>query len=70
MKIAALGPGAVGGYFGARLAEGGADVTFVAGGARLAATREQRPAISGGPERISSPAGQCDGISLHDRASG
>jgi 2-dehydropantoate 2-reductase len=37
MRIAVLGAGAVGGYFGARLAAGGADVTFVARGAHLAA---------------------------------
>ncbi len=37
MRIAILGAGAVGGYFGARLAAGGTDVTFVARGAHLAA---------------------------------
>ncbi|CAN7570590.1 2-dehydropantoate 2-reductase [Phyllobacterium sp. LjRoot231] len=37
MRIAILGAGAVGGYFGARLAAGGSDVTFVARGAHLAA---------------------------------
>ena len=30
MKIAVMGSGGVGGYFGARLAKGGADVAFVA----------------------------------------
>ncbi|MEO6235723.1 MAG: ketopantoate reductase family protein [Vicinamibacterales bacterium] len=39
MKIAVLGSGAVGGYFGARLARAGQDVTFVARGAHLAAIR-------------------------------
>jgi len=39
MKIAVFGTGAVGGYFGGRLAETGADVTFVARGAHLAAIR-------------------------------
>lgn len=34
-----MGTGGVGGYFGARLAQGGADVTFVARGAHLAAIR-------------------------------
>jgi len=29
MKILVLGAGAIGGYYGARLAEGGADVTFL-----------------------------------------
>jgi 2-dehydropantoate 2-reductase len=41
MKIAILGSGAVGGYYGARLARDGHDVTFVARGAHLAAIRER-----------------------------
>jgi 2-dehydropantoate 2-reductase len=41
MKIAILGSGAVGGYYGARLARAGEDVTFVARGAHLAAIRER-----------------------------
>jgi 2-dehydropantoate 2-reductase len=40
MKIAVMGTGGVGGYFGARLADGGADVSFIARGAHLAAMRE------------------------------
>ena len=40
MKIAILGSGAVGGYYGARLALAGHDVTFIARGAHLAAIRE------------------------------
>jgi 2-dehydropantoate 2-reductase len=40
MKIAVLGSGAVGGYYGARLARAGHDVTFIARGAHLAAIRE------------------------------
>jgi 2-dehydropantoate 2-reductase len=39
MRIAVVGTGGVGGYFGARLAEGGADVSFVARGAQLDALR-------------------------------
>jgi 2-dehydropantoate 2-reductase len=39
MKIAILGSGAVGGYYGARLSQSGHDVTFVARGAHLAAIR-------------------------------
>ena len=39
MKIAVMGPGGVGGYFGARLAAAGNDVTFVARGAHLDAMR-------------------------------
>ncbi len=40
MKIAVFGTGAVGGYFGGRLAESGQDVRFIARGAHLAAIRE------------------------------
>ncbi len=36
-----MGTGGVGGYFGARLAQGGSDVIFVARGAHLAALRER-----------------------------
>ena len=41
MRITIIGAGGVGGYFGARLAQGGCDVGFVARGAHLAALREQ-----------------------------
>jgi 2-dehydropantoate 2-reductase len=41
MRIAVMGAGGVGGYFGARLAQGGHDVAFVARGAHLAAMRER-----------------------------
>jgi len=40
MKIAIYGTGAVGGYFGGRLAEAGEDVSFIARGTHLAAIRE------------------------------
>jgi 2-dehydropantoate 2-reductase len=39
MRIAVVGAGGVGGYFGARLAQGGEDVAFVARGAHLEAMR-------------------------------
>src|SRR5215467_713716 len=39
MKVAVVGAGGVGGYFGARLADAGADVSFVARGAHLDAMR-------------------------------
>jgi len=39
MRFAILGSGAVGGYFGAKLARAGHDVTFIARGAHLAAIR-------------------------------
>ena len=41
MRVAIVGAGAVGGYFGAKLARNGGDVTFVARGAHLAAMRER-----------------------------
>ena len=41
MKIAVMGAGGVGGYFGARLAQSGADVTFIARGAHGTAIREK-----------------------------
>ena len=41
MRIAVMAAGAVGGYFGARLAAAGHDVVFFARGAHLAAIREQ-----------------------------
>jgi 2-dehydropantoate 2-reductase len=40
MRIAVMGSGGVGGYFGARLALSGSDVTFIARGRHLAAMRE------------------------------
>lgn len=40
MKIAIMGAGAVGGYFGARLANAGADVAFIARGQHLLRMRE------------------------------
>ena len=40
MKIAIMGSGALGGYFGGRLAHAGEDVTFIARGRQLAALRE------------------------------
>lgn len=39
MKVAVVGSGAVGGYFGAKLAHHGQDVTFIARGAHLEAIR-------------------------------
>ena len=41
MKITVMGPGGVGGYFGARLAAAGNDVTFVARGSHLDAMRKK-----------------------------
>jgi 2-dehydropantoate 2-reductase len=41
MRIAVVGAGGVGGGYGAALAKGGADVTFIARGAHLAAMKEK-----------------------------
>lgn len=41
MKIAVMGAGGVGGFYGAKLAEAGHDVSFVARGAHLQAIREK-----------------------------
>jgi 2-dehydropantoate 2-reductase len=49
MKIVMMGSGGVGGYFGAKLAAGGADVHFVARGAHLKAMLSQGLTIEGGP---------------------
>lgn len=40
MRIAMMGSGGIGGYFGGRLAAAGTDVTFIARGRHLAAMRE------------------------------
>ena len=45
MKFAILGSGAVGGYFGAKLARAGQDVTFIARGAHLEAIRANGLAV-------------------------
>ena len=41
MRIAVMAAGAVGGYFGARLAAAGHDVTFIARGAHRDAIRQE-----------------------------
>ena len=45
LRIAVLGAGAVGGYFGARLSRAGHDVVFIARGAQLRAIRERGLAV-------------------------
>src|SRR5438270_9030567 len=47
MRIAVIGAGGVGGPYGASLAKAGADVTFVARGAHLAAIRANGLRIEG-----------------------
>ena len=48
MKVAVVGVGAVGGYFGGLLARGGADVTFIARGERLEALRARGLTVKSG----------------------
>src|ERR1700719_1476100 len=47
MRIAVIGAGGIGAIYGAALAKAGADVTFVARGAHLAAMRERGLKIEG-----------------------
>ena len=47
MRIAVIGAGGIGGIYGAGLAQAGADVTFVARGAHLAAMRENGLRVEG-----------------------
>jgi 2-dehydropantoate 2-reductase len=51
MRIAFMGSGGLGGYFGARLCEGGADVHFIARGKHLEAMRSEGLRVEG-PELI------------------
>ncbi|KFC66863.1 2-dehydropantoate 2-reductase [Bosea sp. LC85] len=55
MRIAVMGSGGVGGYFGARLVKGGADVVFIARGAHLAAMRQHGLRIENDSEPIELP---------------
>ena len=48
MRIAVMGTGGVGGYFGARLAASGCDVSFIARGAQLAALKLNGLKVSSG----------------------
>ncbi|MBL1068030.1 ketopantoate reductase family protein [Streptomyces sp. 7-21] len=57
MRIAVIGAGGVGGYFGARLRAGGNDVTFVARGAHLAAMRRSGLLVRGPLGEIRTPPG-------------
>jgi 2-dehydropantoate 2-reductase len=55
LRIAIMGSGGVGGYFGARLQQGGAEVAFIARGAHLAAMRANGLAIESAHEPIRLP---------------
>ncbi|SPL88153.1 2-dehydropantoate 2-reductase [[Actinomadura] parvosata subsp. kistnae] len=61
MRIAIVGAGGVGGFFGALLARGGADVTFVARGAHLEAMRRDGLRIEGGAHPVHLPAVRATG---------
>ena len=52
MRVAMMGSGGVGGFFGAKLVQAGCDVVFIARGAHLAAMRDRglRVASTGHPE--------------------
>ena len=56
MRIAVIGAGGVGGYFGARLAQAGHAVTFVARGRHLAAMRERGLVIESPRGNVTVPA--------------
>ena len=50
MRIAVMGSGGLGGYFGAQLARGGAEVSFIARGSHLEAMRNHGLRIEGGTQ--------------------
>src|SRR5262249_49081329 len=63
VSIAVVGVGGAGGYFGARLAEAGHDVIFVARGAHLAAIREHGlTLVTDGSTRIVKPMDATDDL--------
>jgi 2-dehydropantoate 2-reductase len=71
MRIAVVGAGAVGCYFGARLARAGADVSFLARGASLQAIRTDGVRVRSADEEFSVPVtaaadpadlGPCDAV--------
>lgn len=55
MRIAVMGSGGIGGYFGARLAKAGHEVTFIARGRHLAAIRENGLTVESGLGEIRLP---------------
>jgi 2-dehydropantoate 2-reductase len=66
MRIAVMGAGGVGGYFGAMLARSGHDVAFVARGRHLAALRERGLTVRGaaGESHIEAPRATDDPATL------
>ena len=57
MRIAVMGAGSIGGYFGGMLAQGGHQVTLIARGDHLAAIREQGLQIHTDADRLTIPCG-------------
>ncbi len=55
MKVCVIGAGAIGGYFGARLAHSGAQVSVVARGRTLEALRDRGWVLESGNERVMAP---------------
>src|SRR6266702_7282641 len=66
MRIAVMGAGGVGGYFGAKLAKAGHEVAFVARGRHLAAMRERGLTVksASGEIRVEAPTVSDDPTSL------
>ncbi len=66
MRIVVMGAGGVGGYFGARLAQAGHDVAFVARGRHLAAMRERGLVVksANGDVRLAQPEVAADASAL------
>ena len=52
MRIAIFGAGAIGGMLGVKLADAGAEVTFIARGPHLAAMQENGVTMISGEKRI------------------
>jgi 2-dehydropantoate 2-reductase len=61
MRIAVMGAGGIGGYVGGRLAEAGAEVTFIARGAHLEALQTNGLTIQSPEGDPPPPKGPCDG---------
>ena len=58
MRVAVMGAGSIGGYFGGMLAHGGNEVTLIARGAHLAAIRERGLLIQTDDELLAIPCGE------------
>ena len=67
MKILVLGAGAVGGYYGARLIEGGADVTFLVRPKRAARIAERGLVVTSEAQAFAQPVKTIESVSSSDR---